>query len=312
MEFTLDVSIIIVNYNTRELIKNCIQSINTHTKNIKFEIIVSDNGSSDGSVEMIKNNFPQVILIENHENIGFGAANNRGGDVAKGKYLFYLNSDTLLLNNAVKYFFDYWEYAENKEQIGALGANLLDKNGRVIHSYGVFPNYKNEIKRLLKNNVAITINKLFSIFHIPNIHSKKINFERCVGNVDYVTGADLFIRNSEYARFDERFFLYYEETDLQWKLALNHFDRVIIAGPRIIHLEGGSNTVKKERLDRYISFSGQHILLSRLVWFKKNYYKKWPFYFLYSLTLLYLSHFLFELKTKEIRCKIKHVLYTDY
>ena len=107
----MDVSIIIVNYNTKKLIKNCINSIYKHTKDVDFEIIVSDNGSVDGSVEMIKSEFPNVILIENNANLGFGAANNRGLKIAKGKYIFYLNSDTVLLNNAVKYFFDYWENA---------------------------------------------------------------------------------------------------------------------------------------------------------------------------------------------------------
>ena len=103
----MDVSIIIVSYNTKSLIKNCINSIYKYTKDISFEIIVSDNGSIDGSVEMIKRDFPSVILIENNENLGFGAANNKGLALAKGKYILYLNSDTILLNNSVKFFYDY-------------------------------------------------------------------------------------------------------------------------------------------------------------------------------------------------------------
>ncbi|MGN0729950.1 glycosyltransferase [Treponema sp.] len=105
MENTLDVSIIIVNYNTLELTKNCLKSIFEQTNGILFEVIVSDNGSTDGSIEMIKSEFPQVILIENNANLGFGAANNRGLKIEKGKYIFYLNSDTVLLNKAVKIFF---------------------------------------------------------------------------------------------------------------------------------------------------------------------------------------------------------------
>ena len=97
----MDVSIIIVNYNTCELTRNCLKSVFEQTKNIDFEVIVSDNGSKDGSVEMIKKEFPYVILIENNANLGFGAANNRGLKIAKGKYIFYLNCDTILLNNAV-------------------------------------------------------------------------------------------------------------------------------------------------------------------------------------------------------------------
>ena len=124
----INVSIIIVSYNTKELTHNCLKSVFEQTVNIDFEVIVSDNGSTDGSVEMIKKYFPQVALIENGANLGFGMANNRGLKVAKGKYIFYLNSDTILLNNAVKIFFDYWENAEDKESIGALGGILLDKD----------------------------------------------------------------------------------------------------------------------------------------------------------------------------------------
>ena len=127
----MDVSIIIVNYNTKQLLKDCLNSIYEHTENISFEVIVSDNGSKDGSIEMLKAEFPQVILIENNANLGFGKANNKGLAIAKGKYIFYLNSDTILLNNAVKLFFDYFEENGKKENIGALGCNLLDKQGNI-------------------------------------------------------------------------------------------------------------------------------------------------------------------------------------
>ena len=141
MRKLLDVSIIIVNYNTKELTRNCLKSVFAQTKGISFEVVVSDNGSTDGSVGMIKSEFPQVILIENNANLGFGAANNRGLKIAKGKYIFYLNSDTVLLNNAAKIFFDYWEKFPEKEKIGALGCILQDENGNAIHSGGTFPKY---------------------------------------------------------------------------------------------------------------------------------------------------------------------------
>ena len=113
----MDVSVIIVNYNTCEITKNCLKSVFEQTIGIEFEVIVSDNGSKDGSIEMIRTDFPQVIFIENNANPGFGTANNRALAVAKGKYVFYLNSDTLLLNNAVKIFFDYWENAAEKQKM---------------------------------------------------------------------------------------------------------------------------------------------------------------------------------------------------
>jgi len=95
-----DVSIIIVNYNTCALLRDCLASIYERTGGIAFEVIVSDNGSTDGSIDMIRKEFPQAALIENNANLGFGAANNRGAAVASGEYLLFLNSDTTLENNA--------------------------------------------------------------------------------------------------------------------------------------------------------------------------------------------------------------------
>ena len=151
--FSKDVSIIIVNYNTKDLLQTCISSVIEHTKEISYEIIVSDNGSKDKSIEMLKKEFPQVILIENNRNLGFGAANNVAVKTAKGKYIFYLNSDTILLNNAVKMFFDFWEKA-NIENIGVLGAQLLNAEHQQVQSWGKYPTSLGTLKALLHMYLA--------------------------------------------------------------------------------------------------------------------------------------------------------------
>ncbi|MDR3048046.1 MAG: glycosyltransferase, partial [Bacteroidales bacterium] len=130
----MQVSIIIVNFNTKNFLYNCLESIYKHTKDISFEIIVSDNGSTDGSIELVKSKFPAVILIANNKNLGFGAANNRGLEIAKGEFVFFLNSDTILLNNAVNIFYTYWQNYRNKNELGALGCNLIDRNKEVAGS----------------------------------------------------------------------------------------------------------------------------------------------------------------------------------
>lgn len=236
MENLLDISIIIVNYNTKELTRNCLRSVFMQTKDILFEVIVSDNGSTDGSLEMIKSEFPQVILIENNENLGFGAANNRGLDVAKGKYIFYLNSDTVLLNNAAKFFFDYWENNKKKEEIGVLGAMLLDKNECFNTSYGNLP-----ISRMELNYLR---NCFLSSIYVKYLYSKisSVNLiKEYYGEVGYVMGADLFMKNDKFARFDERFFMFYEESDMQFRLQKHGKKSLIIKRPKIIHFEGGSD-----------------------------------------------------------------------
>ena len=262
----MDVSIIIVNYNTCNLTRNCLRSVFEQTKDIDFEVIVSDNGSKDRSIEMIKQEFPQVILIENNANLGFGAANNRGLKIAKGKYIFYLNSDTILLNNAVKIFFDYWENSPEKDKIGALGANLLNEKGEVIHSYGEFPIARNEVMRFVCRFFVIIMCWLLKIY--PK--RKTIKYSKYIGKVEYVTGADLFMKNDKNCIYDERYFLYYEETDIQWKLMKQKLDRIIIDGPEIVHLEGKSYTKINSFLEHYLSFGNIQSQLSRIKFQKYN------------------------------------------
>src|SRR3712207_2177399 len=102
----MDVSIIIVNYNTCQLISNCIDTIFQNTDGISFEIIVIDNASCDASKSKFEND-ARINYVYSYENMGFGRANNVGMMLAKGEYIFLLNSDTLLINNAIKFFYDY-------------------------------------------------------------------------------------------------------------------------------------------------------------------------------------------------------------
>lgn len=240
-QFSYDVSVIIVNYNTKELLRNCLHSLYNQTKGISFEVFVSDNGSRDGSLAMLRTDFPQVKVVDNNANLGFGAANNRALALATGKYIFYLNSDTVVLNNAIKIFFDYWEQNDTERNLGAIGGNLLDEKNKIIHSAGVFRSIDTEISEALYDMV-----RSYKLI-IPGLKKRKMGkeppaTEKIIGAVDYVTGADLFVRNDENAYFDERYFLYYEETDMQKRMEKLGKERRIIEGPLIQHLKGGSNS----------------------------------------------------------------------
>lgn len=298
----MDVSIIIVNYNTREITKNCLKSVYEKTREINFEVIVSDNGSKDGSQDMIRTEFPQVILIENNANLGFGTANNRALAVAKGKYVFYLNSDTILLNNAAKIFFDYWENAVDKDTIGALGANLLDTQGHIIHSHGDFPDIdsvmKDTIKALYGTSKLTVLNVLFR--KQISSHNQNSPEEKILGEVDSIIGADLFLKNNEHVYFDERYFMYCEETDLQYRLARQGKKRLLIDGPKIIHLNGASS--KKEIPDTvriFSTFSFINYNLSRIYFFKKNNINRFKIFIIKTaLFFIWLNPLLFS-KTKH-------------
>lgn len=269
----MDVSVIIVNYNTKDLTVNCIKSVIDHTFDIMYEIIVSDNGSRDGSVEMIKKEFPNVVVIENNDNLGFGRANNVGLKSAKGKYVFYLNSDTTLENNAIKYFYDFWEN-NNDLSIGALGCQLIDEKRNFIHSGANFPTYKSiteENIKIFNRHKKYSIIKKFHFFWILELYSKlkketnMVMEEEQFIAVDYVTGADLFMLNNNDALYDEDFFLYYEETDMQKRLSNKGKKSYIIKGPSIIHY------VNKNSKNRKItSFSVIHSQLSALLYVKKH------------------------------------------
>lgn len=221
----MDVSIIIVNYNTKQLLTDCLKTVYEKTQNVNFEVIVVDNASSDGSEEFICARYPLVRWINSGKNLGFGRANNLGARYAQGEYLFLLNSDTLLQNNAVGEFLNYAR-EHRLEPIGALGCWLSDREQKLNNSFGFFPCAKNEIAYLLG--------------HYRQPTKEDTTTER---NVDYITGADLFIEKrlfDELGGFDKNIFMYYEETDLQYRMAKRGLLRKIIPGPRIVHLEGGS------------------------------------------------------------------------
>ena len=263
----MQVSIIIVNYNTKDFLKNCLKSIYKYTSDVEYEILVSDNGSTDGSLEMLSSDFPNVRVIANGKNLGFGAANNRALDLAQGKYIFYLNSDTLLLNNAVKIFFDYFE-AHQEENLGAIGGMLLDANQRFIHSGGTFPSLKSEILDLIKLNIGNIYLTLGTILHLKNMHRNHFANEE-YGNIDFITGADIFLKNDQFARFDEEFFLYFEDTYLQYKMKLAGLERRIIPDTKIIHLCGGS-VGQGMTIYRKASFSRINYEFSRIKFLRKT------------------------------------------
>lgn len=261
----ISVSIILVNYNTRRLTCDCIDSIIKQTLGVSYEIIVVDNDSHDDSVDFIKSNYPTVKLIESKENLGFGRANNLGMESAQGKYFFLLNSDTILLNNAVKEFYDY---SEAHPGFGALGSILLDKNQKPCHSYGKLPT----ALRTLKDAIAVYLRFLKDK---EKFHPKEINEPL---EVEYITGADLWISRDVYNKtggFDPEFFMYFEESDWQKRMGNAGLKRYIIPGPKIIHLEGGSDNSEchiwsASRLENF--YNSQKI-------YQKKHFNKWTYPF---------------------------------
>ena len=258
--FGMDVSIIIVNYNTKKLTSDCINSIYEKTTGIRFEVIVVDNNSSDGSQDVFLKD-SRIIFVEAGENLGFGKANNKGVEIASGKYVFFLNSDTILVNNAVKLFYDYSELNSYK-RIGAVGCLLENLDGENVHSYGYFPSIRSFVKGFFEAGYRRMLGKPQKA-----IGAEIFGVEQ---QVDYVTGADVFVNReiiNKYGCFDPDFFMYYEDTEMQKRWVRNGVKNVIIKGPRIIHLEGCSTKNNKQVLNERKLYMG---LRSQRIYFKKT------------------------------------------
>ena len=288
----MNVSIIIVNYNTLHVLKPCLDSIIEQTTGIDYEIIVVDNGSTDGSIEVLSND-RRITFIPTGENLGFGKANNKGLEYAKGKYIFFLNSDTLLKNNAIKILYDFAEQYQGK--LGALGCVLEDREGNIIHSYGQFPKMKNDFQKYL----WIPILKGLHLYHHP-----VIKYPKQWMTVEYVTGADLFVRREvldKCGAFHPAFFMYCEESEMEHRFCRSGYANILLNGPQIVHLEGEGgkdgksskflrDTYRQERSLfiyfklteprwKYYLYRMVHPVLRQTVWLNPNVslHDKWTF-----------------------------------
>lgn len=258
----MNISIIIVNYNCKDYLSPCLQSIIQQTKGLKYEIIIVDNGSKDGSIELLKTEYPNVKLIESKENLGFGRANNLGAKVANGEYLFLLNPDTILQNNAIKVLWD--NAVINKDKIGCCGAQLVDENGDNANIGGNFPSLF-----LLFSDIG------FRLFY-PHYYRKKLSLLWTIddlppsGNIKTVCGADLLIERrlfNEINGFDNDFFLYFEDTHLCYKLYSKGLKNYIFTDAKIKHLESVSistNRAEKLNINKFRFFeTGKHLYFSK-------------------------------------------------
>ena len=235
----MDVSVIIVNYKTCSLVVDCINSIYEKTKEVTYEVIVVDNNSDDGSVETIVKMFPQVRIFSLKENIGFGKANNIGVQNAKGRYVFFLNSDTVLLNDAISILANY---LDTHDTVALCGGQLFDKKGNPSGSYLEYPEMKFFLSLVLRGNVTYKELPIYPEGEIPY----------------YISGADMMMRKSfidKYGAFDPDFFMYYEDTELSYRVRHLGFGVHFVPRAQIVHLHDMS---PKERgpvisaLDLYV------------------------------------------------------------
>lgn len=285
-----DISIIIVSYNTSDILCDCLDSILAHIKDISYEVIVVDNASIDNSCSVMKNQYKWIKLIELQQNIGFGRANNLAFQIAKGEMLFLLNSDTKLIDNSVKILYDF---LKNNQDTGVCGGLLLDSKLSPAFSYG----YKLSLKR-----------ELLSFF---GLERKPFPLSEEIRDVDYIQGADMMIKREVIDKtkgFDPDFFFSYEETEWSYRIWQEGYKIKFVPQARIIHLQGMSG-VGKQVLNLKIK---EEQWFSRFLYFKKVYNKNHSIY-LYNLHLIryfvaYIIYSILGNKNKQSYWKTKHNL----
>jgi GT2 family glycosyltransferase len=225
----MDLSIIIVNWNTSALLIQCLDSIYQAAPRLTFEIIVVDNGSTDDSVKIIKTYFPSVHIIGNSRNVGFARANNQGLAIAKGRYSLLLNSDTLVLPNALDKLV---HYADEHLEAGMVGPKMLNIDGSLQESWAKFPAFWSEI-------TGRTIRNRRPIGDPPHAY-----------DVDWVSGAGMLVRSKmvdSVGMLDEDYFFYSEEVDWCFRIKAKGWKVHYLPASEIFHIGGGSASMNSLR-----------------------------------------------------------------
>ena len=285
----MKLSIIIVSFNTQKVLDECISSILKSSIKIPYEIIVVDNASYDGSVEMLEQKYPDVKLIKNKENSLFAIANNQGAAIATGEYLFLLNSDTLVYGNNIDMLVRYMDNLDSK--IICIGPKILNLDGSVqaqgMYGFSVWDSFCFHFK----------LGKLFPAFIAkkmlpPATYSWNSDVPHEVG---WVTGCAMMIRRKEYLEIgglNEKLEFYGEEPEFSYRAKKNGYLTYYYPDAEIIHLGGVSTNkvVKKDSnveekqilaLRRYEKLVGLTVGYKKGLWIayitKYAYMCKWPF-----------------------------------
>jgi len=205
---TPDASVVLVSFNTRDLLRECLLTLNREAGGITYETIVVDNSSRDGSAEMVASEFPHVRLIRSEINLGFAAANNRAFEIARGRYIVLLNSDAFLRTGALPLSV---EHMDANPRVGLGGGRLVGRDSSWQPSARMFPSPLNSL--LMMSGLAAKFPKSRLLGRMDRTWADPLQ----PAQVDWVPGAYCIIRRSVLDRvgfFDERFFLYFEEVDL--------------------------------------------------------------------------------------------------
>jgi len=253
----LDLSIIIVNYNVKEFLQNLIHSIEKASSNLIKEIIIIDNASDDGSVEFIREKFPQIKLIANQKNLGFGKANNIGLKQASGKFILLINPDTLVAEDTFDKMITFFN--ENKN-VGLAGCKILNPDGTLqLPCRRSFPGPWTSFTKVTGLSTLFPKSKIFARYNLTYLD------ENQTYEVDAISGSFMMMRREVFEKvggFDEQFFMYGEDLDLCYRIQKAGYKVFYVHSTQIIHYKGEST--KRSSLDETkVFYNAMHLFVKK-------------------------------------------------
>lgn len=253
----MDLSIIIVNYNVKEFLQNLIHSIEKASSNLTNEIFIIDNASDDGSVEFIKEKFPQVKLIANQNNLGFGKANNLGLNEASGKYLLMINPDTIVAEDTFEKMIEFFDQNKN---VGLAGCKILNPDGTLqLACRRSFPGPWVSFTKVTGLSSFFPKSRIFARYNLTYLD------ENQTYEVDAISGSFMMMRKEVYEKvggFDEQFFMYGEDLDLCYRIQKAGCKVFYVHTTQIIHYKGEST--KRSSLDETkVFYNAMHLFVKK-------------------------------------------------
>lgn len=256
-------SIVIVNYNVKHFLEQCLSSVFKAAQGLNVEVFVVDNASVDGSVEMIKKKFPEVHLIVNKKNVGFSCANNQALRIAKGRYVLLLNPDTIVQEDT---FVKCYEFMEEHEDAGALGIKMLDGKGEFLpESKRALPTPWVAFYKIFGLSKLFPKSHKFGKYHLTYLDKDQNHV------VDVLSGAFMWIRKEVLEKIgylDEDYFMYGEDVDLSYRIQQAGYHNYYFAGSQIIHYKGEST--KKGSLNYVLVFYKAMLIFAQKHFSKQN------------------------------------------
>jgi GT2 family glycosyltransferase len=252
----MKLSVIIVNYNVEHFLEQCLSSVRKASQGIPTEVFVVDNNSVDGSVEMVKKKFPDVILIANKSNVGFAKANNQAIKQASGQYVLLLNPDTVVEDDT---FVKVIRFMDEHPEAGGLGVKMLDGSGKFLpESKRGLPTPATAFYKIFGLSALFPRSKRFSKYHLGYLSEDEIH------PVDVLAGAFMLVRKETLDKtglLDEDFFMYGEDIDLSYRISLAGYTNYYFPKTRIIHYKGEST--KKSSVNYVMVFYRAMVIFAR-------------------------------------------------